>query len=95
MKCCYEERMGTDTHRTRRRLRLIAIISVIALVATACGDGDGDEDAAVTTAAAPTEEAPVEETGAGPLVIGTLLPVTGDLAFLGPPEVAGARLACG
>ncbi len=28
-----------------------------------------------------------------PLVIGTLLPLTGNLAFLGPPEVAGARLA--
>ena len=27
------------------------------------------------------------------LVIGTLLPLTGNLAFLGPPEVAGARLA--
>jgi branched-chain amino acid transport system substrate-binding protein len=31
--------------------------------------------------------------GDGVLTIGTLLPVTGDLAFLGPPEVAGARLA--
>src|SRR5215207_6389164 len=31
-------------------------------------------------------------TGA-PLVVGTLLPLTGDLAFLGPPEVAGAKLA--
>ena len=29
----------------------------------------------------------------GPLIIGTLLPLTGDLAFLGPPEVAGAKLA--
>jgi len=28
-----------------------------------------------------------------PLVIGTLLPLTGSLAFLGPPEVAGAKLA--
>jgi hypothetical protein len=27
------------------------------------------------------------------LQVGTLLPETGDLAFLGPPEVAGARLA--
>ncbi len=27
------------------------------------------------------------------LTIGTLLPVTGDLSYLGPPEVAGARLA--
>ena len=36
--------------------------------------------------------APAGSTG-GPLVIGTLLPLTGNLAFLGPPEVAGARLA--
>jgi ABC-type branched-subunit amino acid transport system substrate-binding protein len=32
-------------------------------------------------------------TTGGPLIIGTLLPLTGDLAFLGPPEVAGAKLA--
>ena len=36
--------------------------------------------------------APAGTTG-GPLVIGTLLPLTGNLAFLGPPEVAGAKLA--
>ena len=30
---------------------------------------------------------------AGPLVVGTLLPVTGGLAVLGPPMVAGAELA--
>ena len=36
--------------------------------------------------------APAGATGE-PLVIGTLLPLTGNLAFLGPPEVAGARLA--
>ena len=35
----------------------------------------------------------VEGEGDGILTVGTLLPVTGDLAFLGPPEVAGARLA--
>ncbi len=35
----------------------------------------------------------VEGEGDGVLTVGTLLPVTGDLAFLGPPEVAGARLA--
>src|SRR5829696_439068 len=29
----------------------------------------------------------------GPLKIGTLLPLTGSLAFLGPPEVAGVQLA--
>ncbi|MQA35009.1 ABC transporter substrate-binding protein [Modestobacter roseus] len=36
--------------------------------------------------------APAGATG-DPLVIGTLLPLTGNLAFLGPPEVAGAQLA--
>jgi hypothetical protein len=38
---------------------------------------------------------PVEPgaTSEEPLRIGTLLPLTGSLAFLGPPEVAGAQLA--
>lgn len=31
--------------------------------------------------------------GDGVLTLGTLLPVTGSLAFLGPPEVAGVQLA--
>ncbi|MGH9137413.1 MAG: ABC transporter substrate-binding protein [Acidimicrobiales bacterium] len=35
----------------------------------------------------------VERAGDGVLTIGTLLPETGNLAFLGPPEIAGAELA--
>ncbi|TFV66764.1 UNVERIFIED_ORG: branched-chain amino acid ABC transporter substrate-binding protein [Bacillus sp. AZ43] len=45
---------------------------------------------------AATDEGPAPVTApaaGGPLVIGTLLPLTGNLAFLGPPEVAGAKLA--
>ena len=40
-------------------------------------------------------EVPVVGTraGDGVLTLGTLLPVTGSLAFLGPPEVAGVQLA--
>lgn len=51
------------------------------------------------TAKAPTSadvaEVPVEgsRAGDGTLKIGTFLPVTGSLASLGPPEIAGARLA--
>lgn len=54
-----------------------------------------DEPAATTTTEAEemVEEEPMDIGGDGVLTIGTLLPVTGDLAFLGPPEVAGARLA--
>ncbi|WP_347060392.1 ABC transporter substrate-binding protein [Blastococcus sp. HT6-30] len=50
----------------------------------------GDEaNAATDEGPAP---APAGTTG-DPLIIGTLLPETGNLAFLGPPEIAGARLA--
>jgi branched-chain amino acid transport system substrate-binding protein len=46
-------------------------------------------------AAADVAEVPVEGTraGDGTLKLGTLLPETGSLAFLGPPERAGVRLA--
>src|SRR3954453_8732949 len=46
-------------------------------------------------AAADVAEVPVEGTraGDGTLKIGTFLPVTGSLASLGPPEIAGVRLA--
>jgi hypothetical protein len=37
--------------------------------------------------------APAGTTSPTPLIIGTLLPETGNLAFLGPPEIAGAQLA--
>ncbi|MDP5182896.1 ABC transporter substrate-binding protein [Blastococcus sp. BMG 814] len=51
----------------------------------------GDEGNAATDEG-PAPAAP-GTTSTDPLVIGTLLPLTGNLAFLGPPEVAGARLA--
>ncbi|HJX42387.1 MAG TPA: ABC transporter substrate-binding protein [Geodermatophilus sp.] len=66
------------------------------------GDDNALDDAATEfviagdEANASTDEgpayAPAGATG-GPLIIGTLLPLTGNLAFLGPPEVAGAKLA--
>jgi len=46
-----------------------------------------------TKKAPPTPPAPGTAPTGGPLVIGTLLPLTGSLAFLGPPEVAGVKLA--
>ena len=50
----------------------------------------GDE----TLQASDEGPAPVPAGATGdPLIIGTLLPLTGSLAFLGPPEVAGAQLA--
>ena len=58
-----------------------------------------DSKTTFKTAKAPTSadvpEVPVQGTraGDGTLKIGTFLPVTGSLASLGPPEIAGVRLA--
>lgn len=69
------------------RLLAIALIALTSLVA--CG-GDDDDDAAGDTAAAETEaaEAPSFE-----LVIGPVLPLTGDLASFGPSQAEAARIA--
>jgi branched-chain amino acid transport system substrate-binding protein len=63
-------------------------VGVASLALAACG-GDDDDDG---TAAGDTES-PAEQTGDGTLALGTLLPQTGSLAFLGPPEFAGVNLA--
>lgn len=41
----------------------------------------------------PVDPVTVEREGDGVLTIGTLLPETGNLAFLGPPEIAGVQMA--
>ena len=78
--------------RTTPLWRSIAIVGVASLALAACGgdgDGDGDGEAAPGTE---SPEAPAA-TGDGVLKLGTLLPQTGSLAFLGPPEFAGVDLA--
>ena len=90
----------------RRSMRLLAIFLGLSLFAAACGDDD-DTEAADDEAteeeseegggveAPPIGDAAPECTGDsdGTLTIGGLLPQTGDLSFLGPPEEAGAALA--
>ncbi len=79
-----------------RTWRMLAAISAGALVLSACG-GDSEEDTATTgasaTPSASEESSAQQKTADGTLTIGTLLPQTGSLAFLGPPEFAGVDLA--
>ncbi len=69
--------------RSNKTYRLAAVAAAGALVLAACGgssdksEGSGSSDAK----------------GDGVLTIGQLLPQTGSLAFLGPPEFAGVDLA--
>jgi len=73
-------------------MRLAAIATASALVLAGCGD-DGDKKDADDDAAADQTTQSAEPTGDGELVFGSLLPATGSLAFLGPPEFAGVDLA--
>jgi len=72
--------------RSTHAVRAAALAGTVALVLTACSGG-GSED---TDAAGSGDETTAS---AQPLVIGSLLPQTGSLAYLGPPEIAGVDLA--
>ena len=78
--------------RTTRARRAAMVLAASALVLSACG-GDSDDEPDASDSPSSSEEAPTEAKGDGVLRIGSLLPQTGDLAFLGPPEFAGVDLA--
>jgi ABC-type branched-subunit amino acid transport system substrate-binding protein len=95
--------------RVRTKHRAVAGVAALALVLAACGgdedtgaepdteapedDGaeESDDDATEDEGDAAPDDEPAGADGV--LTIGTLLPETGSLAFLGPPEFAGAELA--
>ena len=77
--------------------RSLAIGGSLALVLSACGGDDGGEETTespdATSEATDDTAAGGTNTSDGTLTVGTLLPETGSLAFLGPPEFAGVTLA--
>jgi ABC-type branched-subunit amino acid transport system substrate-binding protein len=72
--------------------RALAVVAATSLALTACGGGSDTASPASPSSAAPSSAAPAAQ-GDGTLTLGTLLPQTGSLAFLGPPEFAGVDLA--
>ncbi len=93
--------------RRARGWRSIAVLGIAGLALAACGgddEGSGEATSSDTSEApessaessAPessAEAAPPVNEADGTLTVGTLLPETGGLAFLGPPEFAGVDLA--
>ena len=69
-------------------LRSLVVVGAASLALAGCSSDSGSSD----SSASPTAESSAAP-GDGTLKIGTLLPQTGSLAFLGPPEFAGVDLA--
>ena len=67
--------------RRRTAVRSLALVAAVSLTLAACGSAESDDP-----------EPGGEAAGEG-LLLGTLLPVTGSLSQLGPPEIAGVDLA--
>ncbi|MFI7704800.1 ABC transporter substrate-binding protein [Nonomuraea sp. NPDC049480] len=69
--------------------RLTAVAAAASLALAACGESGSDTSGSRTA----TSAAPAAAKGDGTLTIGTVLPQTGSLAFLGPPQFAGVDQA--
>jgi ABC-type branched-subunit amino acid transport system substrate-binding protein len=74
--------------RSNKSMRaMVALFATAGLALTACGSNDNN------SSNEPSSTPSATTAGDGTLAIGTLLPQTGDLAFLGPPMVAGVQTA--
>ncbi|MDO8107646.1 ABC transporter substrate-binding protein [Isoptericola sp. b441] len=78
--------------KTTYAARAGALLGAAALALTACSSasGSGSSSSSSDGAAASSSGSSMSSDG---LKIGSLLPQTGSLAFLGPPEIAGVNLA--
>ena len=86
--------------QSTRTWRTLALIGAGGLALAGCGGGGGGAGTAAPSSSAPAASSPsttapgtTQNTADGVLTIGSLLPQTGNLAFLGPPEFAGVKLA--
>jgi neutral amino acid transport system substrate-binding protein len=79
--------------------------AVLGLALTACGsDSDSESESSASDSPSASESAPAadsftndkcagNQTSADSLRVGGILPLTGNLAYLGPPEISGVGLA--
>ena len=87
----------------RTLVRVAAVLGATSLALAGCSSGNkeatgtggtgGSSGTTVSTNCVPQQAKAGATPVTAPLKIGTLLPDTGSLAFLGPPEVAGTQLA--
>ena len=80
--------------RPTRTVQALAGVAAAALALSACGSsGSSSSDSSDSSSKSSSADSATSVKKDGKLVVGTLLPQTGDLAFLGPPEFAGVQTA--
>src|SRR4051794_15581100 len=72
-----------------KRLALLAVLAAFGLLAAACSSSSDNSSGNTTT----TQGSGGGGGGGSALTIGRILPETGSLAFLGPPQIQGVNLA--
>ena len=77
------------------RTSILAGAGIIAIMLSGCASGGSStpSSSAASTASASEADCASDATTANNLVVGTILPITGSLAYLNPPEQAGVGLA--
>lgn len=75
------------------RLTGVALLAAASLALTACGDDGGSTGSEEPPTDSESSAPPEAGDGDGTLTVGSLLPQTGSLSSLGPPEFAGVELA--
>ncbi|WP_423922241.1 ABC transporter substrate-binding protein [Frigoribacterium sp. 2-23] len=85
--------------RSSTALRALALAGAATVLLAACSTGSTPSDGSSASASSTKKTDPAASCtapstpGTDPLAIGTILPLTGTLAYLGPPAVAGVGLA--
>ncbi|GGD19079.1 ABC transporter substrate-binding protein [Nocardioides daphniae] len=76
-------------------LKVMAGAAALSLTLTACGgeSNDNEKDGEADAASYTNDVCKGDVTSADTFKVGGILPLTGNLAFLGPPEIAGVGLA--
>lgn len=78
---------------TMKWLRRLSAVAALTLVASACGGGGGGGGGQTAGGGDSSPQAGGQGGGDGVLKLGYVLPETGQLAFLGPPQIQAAGLA--
>ncbi|MGH3505527.1 MAG: ABC transporter substrate-binding protein [Nocardioidaceae bacterium] len=79
--------------RTRNMMKSVGLMAAVALLAAACGSSDNGSDGGGGSDGGDGSDGGGGAKSSSPLKLGYVLPETGDLAYLGPPQIQAMKFA--